>query len=114
MANPNNSDDKKNMDTQPSVTEQIREYIMSNLLSVIWSASLLVGGLIFWLYFFQIQYFPDLSFGESGLLLPLAAITGVFFLLLMAFMFMLPYFIRWVMLGSVKWGSNEKDIAKPL
>ncbi len=109
MANPNNSDDKKNMDTQPSVTEQIRKYIMENLLSVIWSVSLLVGGLIFWVYFFQIQYFPDLSFDESVLLFPLATITGILLLLLMAFIFMLPYFIRCVIFKSVKSSNTEKD-----
>jgi hypothetical protein len=99
---------KGKSNAKPSVSEEIRKYFMSNLLSVIWSASLLVGGLIFWMYFFQIQYFPDLSFAESGLLLPLAAITGIFLLLLIAFMFMLPYFIRWVMLESVKWVLTEK------
>jgi hypothetical protein len=82
---------------------------MENLLSVIWSASLLVGGLIFWLYFFQIQYFPDLSFDESVLLLLLAAFTGIFFLLLMAAMFMIPYLFRWMMLKAYDSDSDGKD-----
>jgi hypothetical protein len=114
MANPNYDDDKKNMDTQPSVTEQIREYIMENLLSVIWSASLLVGGLIFWLYFFQIQYFPDLTFDESVLLLLLATFTGIFFLLLMATLLMTPYFFRWIMLTAYHYdsGFDETDRQK--
>ncbi len=91
---------KGKSNAKPSVSEDIRKYIMSNLLSVIWSASLLVGGLIFWFYFFQIQYFPDLSFAESGLLLPLAAITGIFFLLLMAVMLIFPYLCRLIMLKA--------------
>jgi hypothetical protein len=109
MANPNYDDDKKNMDTQPSVTEQIREYIMENLLSVMWSASLLVGGLIFWSYFFQIQYFPDLSFAEAGLLLPVAAITGFIYLLVLVPIFMLPYVFRWIMLKQIELELDVKD-----
>jgi hypothetical protein len=71
-----------------------------------------MGGLIFWIYFFQIQYFPDLDFDESVLLLLLAAITGIFFLLLMAYIFMIPYFFRWLMLFAYELELAGKDEQK--
>ena len=78
-----------------SIQEKICNYILSNLLSVLSATSLLVGGFIFWLYFFNIQYFPNLSFNESVLFLLVAAITGIITLLFLAFLFMTPYFPRW-------------------
>ena len=88
------------MDDPLNFLEKIQQYIFKNLLSVLWTASLLVGGFIFWLYFFQIQYFPDLDFDESILFLVVAAITGIFFLLFFAFLFMSPYFFRGLMLWA--------------
>jgi hypothetical protein len=100
---------KGKSNAKPSVSEEIRKYIMSNLLSVIWNASLLVGGLIFWIYFFQIQYFPDLSFAEAGLLLPVAAITGFFYLFFLTPIFMLPCLFRWLMLKQIESEPDRKD-----
>lgn len=103
---------KENKNNSISIPEKVLEYILSNLLSVPWNVSLLVGGIIFWLYFFQIQYFPDLNFDESILFLPVAAITGFLFLLLMASIFMTPYFFRWLMLLAdepVLAGKNGRE-----
>jgi hypothetical protein len=72
----------------------------------------LVGGLIFWLYFFEIRNFPDLSFDESVLLLLLATLTGIFFLLLMAAMLMTPYLLRWMMLKAYDSDFDGKDRQK--
>lgn len=78
--------------------ENIQQYTFKNLLSVLWTASLLVGGIIFWLYFHNIQYFPDLDFDESVLFLLVAAITGGYILVITTLVFMSPYFFRWLML----------------
>ncbi len=78
-----------------------RDYILENPWLVLWNMSLLVGGVIIWIYFFQIRYFPDLKWDEVALLLPLAAITGVFFLLLMTTMFMVPYYLLLAMFLKV-------------
>ena len=88
---------KKRMDTPLNFLERIQQYIFKNLLSVLWTASLLVGGFIFWLYFSRIQYFPDLDFDESVLYLVVAAITGIFSLFI-AILLMTPFFSRWWML----------------
>ena len=88
---------KENTDSPFNVLEKIRQYIFENLLSVLWTVSLLVGGIIFWLYFYDIQYFPDLDFDESVLLLLVAAITGGYILVITALVFMSPYIIRGVL-----------------
>ncbi len=61
------------VEEQTSIKEKISKYVFSNLLSVLWTISLLAGGIIFWLYFSEIQYFPDLAFDESVLFLIIAA-----------------------------------------
>jgi hypothetical protein len=88
--------------------EKIREYIFKNLLSVLWTVSLLVGGIIFWLYFYDIRYFPDLDFDESVLFLLVAAITGGYILVITAFVFMSPYMIRGVLKVSP---PSDKEMA---
>ncbi len=92
----NNSDnnDRPERDLQ-SIQEKICNYILSNPLSVLSATSLLVGGIIFWLYFSDIQYFPDLDFNKSVLFLLVAAITGVTTILILTFLIMSPYIIRW-------------------
>lgn len=66
-----------NQENGSVILVELRRYILSNLLSVIWSVSLFVGGLIFWVYYLSIGYFPDLDFDSSLLLLAVAALTGV-------------------------------------
>ena len=92
----NNSDnnDRLERDMQ-SIQEKTSTYIFSNLLSVLSATSLLVGSIIFLLYFFDIQYFPDLNFNDSILFLFVAAITGIYILLYLAILFMSQYFFRW-------------------
>jgi hypothetical protein len=99
------------MDYPLNFFEKVQQYIFKNILSILWTASLLVGGFIFWLYFFQIQYFPDLDFDESVLFLVVAAITGIFFLLFFSFLFMSPYFFRGLMLWAQQKPSppSEKE-----
>jgi len=82
-------------------------------LSVLWTISLLAGGIIFWLYFFEIQYFPDLAFDESVLFLIIAAITGIIWLLFTAFLIMSPYFFRWWLFWDLNWPSTQNDEEKP-
>lgn len=96
MTSTNNS--KENTGDSFSIFEKIQTYFLENLLSVLWTASLLVGGFIFWLYFSGIQYFPDLDFDESVLFLVVAAITGIFSLFFTAILLMSPYFFRWLCL----------------
>jgi len=97
MENPSNNDD--NNSTRRSISEKIQDYLLKNPWLVIWNGSLLVGGLIFWIYFFQIQYFPDLTGNESILLLPLAAMTGMLFIVLLSFIIMSPSLFRWIIVS---------------
>jgi len=96
---------------KPSILEEIRKYILSNLFLSLWNLSLLIGGVIFWMYFFHIQYFPDLRLDESVLLLLLVAITGFFLLFVMASIFMIPYFFRWLMLLADK-QKEKKNVGE--
>ncbi len=87
MENPSNNDD--NNSTRRSISEKIQDYVLEHLLTVMWSFSLLIGGFIFWLYFFQIEYLPDLNFQEIILFLAAAALLGLvyvcgFFILLLS------------------------------
>jgi hypothetical protein len=63
---------------------------------------------IFWLYFYDIQYFPDLDFDKSVLLL-VAAITSGYILVLTALVFMSPYIIRGIMLKTFP--ASDKEMA---
>ena len=96
MENPSNNNDNKS--TQRSISEKIQDYVLEHLLTVMWSFSLLIGGFVFWRYFFHIGYFPDLTGNESILLLPLAALTGVLFLLFLICWLMIPSVLRWAFL----------------
>ncbi len=91
----NNSDnnDRPERDLQ-SFQEKTLNYIVSNLLPVLSVTSLLVGGFIFWLYYFNIRYFPDLNFNESVLFLLVAAITGVVIIVVLAILIIFPYILH--------------------
>ena len=104
----NNSDnnDRPERDLQ-SIQEKTLNYILSNLLPVLSVTSLLVGGFIFWIYFFGIQYFPDLNLSESVLFLLVAAITGVVIIIVPAILIILPY----ILLSLVLKQQNHTEVS---
>ena len=133
--NHSDNNDRPERDIQ-SIQEKTRNYILSNLLSVLSVTSLLVGGIIFWLYFFNIQYLPDLNFNDSILFLFVAAITGIYFLLSLGIILTAGYLPRLlvvmlntqqktfdpkksklfipVITGSDGISNNEKDLSKEI
>jgi hypothetical protein len=104
-----NSGNNKNNSNEFDALKGARDYILENPWLVLWNLSLLMGGVIIWIYFFQIRYFPDLKWDEVALLLPLAAITGVFFLLLMTTMFMAPYLLLATFLKAHDLDTQRKE-----
>ncbi len=85
-----------------SIQEKTSTYILSNLLSVLSVTSLLVDSIIFLLYFFDIQYFPNLNFNDSVLFLFVAAITGIYTLLSLAILLTVAYLPRWVVMRNTQ------------
>ena len=88
MENPSNNNDNKS--TRRSISEKIQDYVLEHLLTVMWSFSLLIGGFIFWRYFFHIGYFPDLNFQEVVLLLVGAALWGFIYVFVLDVLLLLP------------------------
>ncbi len=90
MENSQNDDGMKSTGSQSSISEKIQDYILEHLLTVMWSFSLLIGGFIFWRYFFHIDYFPDLNFQEVALLLVATALLGFVYAFVADFILLLP------------------------
>lgn len=73
------------------ISEQLRRYVMSNLLSVLWTVILGVGGFFFLTYFWSIQYFPsDFDLNSMAALLAAIAVTGVGWVVLFAALIVFP------------------------
>jgi len=71
-------------------TDWIVKYIKENLFTAIGSLSLSLGGILFLIYFFHIDYMPSLDMGNSIHLLFGMALTGGWVLLWLSLMIMLP------------------------
>lgn len=73
------------------LSEQLIKYVFNNLLSVVWTTVLVVGGVLFLGYSWAINYFPssfDLS--STGALLAAISITGLVVTALSAFLLAIP------------------------
>jgi len=84
------------------VLEHIREHrehidLVPKLLFTLWNLSLLVGGLIFVVYFGSIGFMPETDVPASVTLLTVSAITGAFLLIVTSFILVAPSYIwrRW-------------------
>src|SRR5262245_12561089 len=68
------------------ISEAIKPQIelAQKLLFALWSISLLLGGLIFVIYFASIGFMPEIDATASVTLLTVSAITGAFLLIVLA------------------------------
>jgi MFS family permease len=94
--------------------EQLKNYVMSNLISVITAAGSILGGLLILFYLVSIQYFPsDMNVSMVGLLLAGAAITGIFLTPLLALYFVLPgVFYRHILNAKSKSSQEIEETAQ--
>lgn len=78
------------------LTDQLKNYVVSNLISVVTAVGSFIGGMVILIYFGSIQYFPpELDLSSISLLLAAAAVTGLLLTLLLALYFVIPgYFYR--------------------
>lgn len=75
---------------EESVVTPFKKYITENILMVLWNGVLAFGGLLFLIYFWKIQYFPNLDMSSAVAFLAAAAITGLGLSVLLAFMLVFP------------------------
>lgn len=74
--------------------DRLMSYVEKNLISLAAITGSLVGGLVLLFYFVHESYFPaDISMSNVGLLLAAAALTGMFFTILVALYFVCPGFV---------------------
>lgn len=87
-----------------------------SLLSLLWSAILVFGGIIFILYFVDVGYFPELDFASATYLLATVAFTGMFVLAWLCAAIVLPGYIWYGLLqeqSAQKETSNDSDKKVP-
>lgn len=72
------------------VCKTLQGYLKSSLGTALWTVCLLVGGVIFILYFGHISFMPELDLNSSITFLATSAFTGAFLVIVLAFWLMYP------------------------
>ena len=72
-----------------SIKEEITKYVFNNIIATLSFVSLVFGGFVFFIYYFNVRYLPDLNILDSVTLLIFASFTGLLLLLSTIFMLIL-------------------------
>ncbi len=88
-----------NMKIDGDIRGKITNYFFSNLLSILWSLSIFLGGIVFISYYARIGYMPDFDFVSSMVILAAAALNGLLIVISLFVILFLPgifwYFCVW-------------------
>ena len=85
-----------------SIKLKIENYFFENISTVVWSAVLAIGGLVFLAYFTQIEYMPELDLSSSAAIFAAAAASAILIMLVLAGVFIL---------SGAFWSSTNKGTA---
>lgn len=74
------------------IKEKLIDYISANIIKTLSFLFLLFGGLIFFIYYIDIRYLPDLNLANIGTILSFASITGIILIISIVLMLVFPAF----------------------
>jgi vacuolar-type H+-ATPase subunit I/STV1 len=97
-----------------NIEQKIKDYISENIVKTLSFMFLLFGGLIFFIYYYSIQYIPSFNLITSVQLLVIASITGLLIVSSTIVMLILPSLFWQRFINKSRVSSSQTLLTKGL